>query len=77
MKKLSQAVASNTGVSAKAAFAFLRAAAQSHSARMAHAGVGRKMEIQAHYRAWLAQVRASNRLPYYGAYLDQESVYFA
>ena len=77
MKKLSQAVAANTNISAGVAFAFLRAAAQSHSARMAHAGVGRKMEIQAHYRAWLAQVRAEARLPYYGAYLGQEPQYFA
>ena len=77
MKKLSQAVASNAGVDAKVAFAFLRQAAQSHSARMAHAGVGRKKEIQAHYRAWLDQVRTSSRLPYYGAYLGQEPQYFA
>ena len=77
MKKLSQAVASNTGVGAKATFAFLRTAAQSHSARMAHASPARKADVQAHYRAWLAQVRASNRLPYYGAYLGQEPQYFA
>lgn len=77
MKKLSQVVASNTGVDAGVALQFLRAAAQSHCARMAHAGVGRKMEIQAHYRGWLAQVRAEARLPYYGAYLGQEPQYFA
>jgi hypothetical protein len=77
MKKLSYIVASNTGVDAKVALAFLRHAAQSHSARMAHASPARTVEVQAHYRAWLAQVRAERRLPYYGAYLDQESVYFA
>jgi hypothetical protein len=77
MKKLSQAVAANTGVGAKTNFAFLRAAVQSHSARMAHASPARKADVQAHYREWLALVRAEARLPYYGAYLDQESVYFA
>ena len=77
MKKLSYAVAASTGVSAGVAFDSLRQAAQSHAARMAHASPARKAEVKAHYRAWLAQVRAEARLPYYGAYLDQESVYFA
>ena len=77
MKKLSYIVASNTGVDAKVAFAFLRQASQSHSARMGNAHPSRKPEIRAHYRAWLTQVRAEVRLPYYGAYEGQESVYFA
>lgn len=77
MKKLSYAVASNTGIGAGVALAFLRAAAQSHSARMAHASPARKVEVQAHYREWLAQVRAEARLPYYGAYAGQEPQYYA
>lgn len=71
------AIASNTDVPQAVAFKFLRQAAQSHSARMGNAHSGRKAEIQVHYRAWLTQVRAEVRLPYYGAYEGQESAYFA
>ena len=77
MKKLSFAIAANTGIPQEVAFAFLRQAAQSHSSRMAHSGLARKSEIRAHYRAWLNQVRAEVRLPYYGAYEGQETMYFA
>lgn len=77
MKKLSYAIASNTDVPQAVAFKFLRQAAQSHSARMGNACKVRKPEIRAHYRAWLAQVRAEVRLPYYGAYSGQKPEYFA
>ena len=77
MKKLSYAIASNIDVPQAVAFKFLRQAAQSHSARVAHASPARKAEIQAHYRAWLGQVRAERRLPYYGAYFGQAVEYFA
>ena len=77
MKKLSYAIASNIDVPQVVAFKFLRQAAQSHSARMGNAHPARKAEIRAHYQAWLGQVRAESRLPYYGAYEGQESVYFA
>ena len=77
MKKLSYAIAANTGTPQEVAFAFLRQAAQSHSARMGNACKARKAEIRAHYKSWLSQVRAESRLPYYGAYEGQESVYFA
>ena len=77
MKKLSFAIASNTDVPQAVAFKFLRQAAQSHSARMGTAHSARKAEIRAHYKSWLSQVRAESRLPHYGAYEGQESVYFA
>lgn len=77
MKKLSFAIAANTGLAQEVAFAFLRQAAQSHSARMGNAHPARKAEIRAHYRAWLTQVRAEVRLPYYGAYFGQAEEYFA
>ena len=77
MKKLSYAIASNTDVPQEVAFAFLRQAAQSHSARVAHASPARKAEIRAHYKSWLSQVLAESRLPYYGAYFGQAEEYFA
>ena len=77
MKKLSFAIAANTGTPQVVAFKFLRQVAQSHSARVAHASPARKTEIQAHYRAWLSQVRTERRLPYYGAYFGQAEEYFA
>ena len=77
MKKLSYAIASNIDVPQAVAFKFLRQAAQSHSARVAHASPARKAEIRAHYKSWLSQVRAESRLPYYGAYFGQAEEYFA
>jgi hypothetical protein len=66
MKKLSITIAKHTGMKQSEVFAFLRTAQQSHSARMGNAGTARKPEVQAHYRTWLARVRAEARLDYYG-----------
>lgn len=76
MKKLSYAIAKNTGVSQVTAFEFLRRAAQSHAARMAHSSPARRAEIQAHYRAWIALVRATDVWVYYGAYFGSSEEYF-
>ena len=79
MKKLSFAIAKNTGVPYEEVQSFLRQGLQSHCARMGHAYPGRKAEVRADYQAWLARVRATGRLWYYRAYPGQvwEPVYFA